>query len=142
MVLIRLLKKYKWWLTIGTLISIIFIASHFWQDFLLSFYLSFPLFFIVGCIAVLISKSDNVGQIFAGGVFTGIYGGFLYLLIYWVGYEIIVKKAWESPMFAYNWGLAILPPISCTIVSFIPMSIAGGLLVFVIRKIIAKKKSL
>ena len=105
MVLIKLLKKYKWWLTIGTLISIIFIASHFWQDFLLSFYLSFPLFFIVGCIAVLISKSDNVGQIFTGGIFTGIYGGFLYLLIYWVGYEIIVKKAWESPMFAHNWQL-------------------------------------
>ncbi len=138
MALIKVLKKYKWWLIIGTLISIIFIASHFWQDFLLSFYLSFPLFFIVGCIAVLISRSDNVGQIFVGGFFTGIYAGFLYVLIYWVGYEIIVKEAWKETMFAFNWGLAIFPPMLYSIISFIPMCIAGGLLVFAIKKIIAK----
>ena len=140
MALIKLLKEYKWWPIIGTPILIILISSHLWLDYLLSFYLTFPLFFIVGCIAVLLSKSDNVGQIIGFGFFTGIYAGFLYLLIYWVGYEIIVEKAWESPMFAFNWGIAILPPIAYTIVSFIPMTIAGGLLVFGIRKIVAKKK--
>ena len=129
---------------IGFLAVITFSAFHFLFNssfnFIILLYLSYPLFFITTCITELLSKSNNAFDSVVKGFATGCYEFLLYLLIYWVGYAVIVKQAWENPMFEYNWILLIIPPILFAILSIVPTNIAGRLIIYMLRK--RSKKSL
>ena len=136
--IITIFKKLdKWALIIGFLTVIILSTFHFLFNFYSLFtylYLSYPLVFITSCIIELLSKSNNAIDGVLKGISTGFYEFLIYLLIYWVGYEIIVKQAWEDLLFVHNWMLLFIPAIVMAILSFIPVNIAGSLIIYKIRR--------
>lgn len=143
------LNKNKWTIIIGTITSIIFIVItyFFWKqaqsqaadlrDLIVQ---SFPLFFISGCLAELLNKSQKITKLGMKSISMAIFEFILYLAVFWIGFLVVAQKAWEKPLFEFNAGFFIFYPLVFLIVSFIPMNLAGGFLVFGLRKITKKKE--
>ena len=147
--IVLMLNRNKWWIFIGAITSIIFsvITYFFWEKsqqqgmWVGSLILqSLLLFLVSGIVAELMSKSEKAIRVGVSAIFTAIYEFIIYLLIFWIGFLIVVQRTWEDVMFAYNAGFTVFYPLLFMIVAFIPMNLVGGFLVFGIRKLVTQRK--
>ena len=101
---------------------------------------SFPIIFSIAILSEFFNKSNGIISAGKKALLLSLWEFILNLLIFWVGYKIIIQKEWENEMFKFNWGFFVMYPLMFLILSFIPMTLAGGFLVYGIRKIREGKK--
>jgi hypothetical protein len=138
-----LFNKKHWWVFIGFFTALLFsvISYIVWiipqmGDIRVGcmIILSLPLFFITGIIAEIFNNSSTIISTGWKALLISLWEYILYFFTYWIGFEFIILKAWENPMFKYNgFFLFILPPLFL-VISFIPMNLVGGFLMYGIRK--------
>jgi hypothetical protein len=102
--------------------------SYFGQNI---YYLSIPIFFFGGAIAELINKQKSVKlvYVYGGGFVTAIYGAITFLLIFVVGYLVLIKGIWQHPMIVEDWKVLLNPVSTLFGLTFFP-TFFGGLTYF------------
>jgi hypothetical protein len=143
-----LLKKLKWWIFGGTftaavIIIITFLLKIYGQGnigFTDIFVIFFPICLASSLVIEILNKSESWRSLLIGEIFIGIFEGFLYFLVYWIGYEVIIQEAYKNPLAKSNLGFVLLIPMIITCISIIPGNLTGGFIGRLIGICIKKKK--
>ena len=140
---------YKWWIISGIISSIIFFILAFFifrfNSILKSYLYVYPaiiISFLSAVIAEYISKSKKVSYIIIGGFISGAILSILYYFLIFICIVMILSVDWSAPLAKHNLSFGFLIGLIYTvfymIVIFIPISIIGGLITYISRKLIYK----
>lgn len=135
------LKRNIWWILIGFIGSLFFcyISYFIWKmslsnGILVLLEISYPVFFVIALLSEFENKSGNAESVGGKAFLLSVWEFFLYLFVFW----IIMLRPHISE--EGSGVLVVLYPLMFLVISFIPMSFAGGFLVYGIRKIREGKK--
>ncbi|MBE3120729.1 MAG: hypothetical protein IMZ58_00770 [Thermoplasmata archaeon] len=139
--------SYKWWLLIGTIFFLIYIGAFIyvfifkiWERQYADDLRLIIILFLGGIIGEIISKSRKFFYSFIAWICIGLYQGVLFLLIYFIGFEYIMKQTLDESIIGYLYIYAVIT-FGLIITVFIPTNLIGGLIVFLGRHFIKEKKS-
>jgi len=138
-------RKYCWRILIGTFFTLFFILifHYCFVDLIAGMNLAFfeviilvpiPIFFLGGMTLEYFCRSNRYSKLVSSSIIISIYEDVLYLLLYWVGIEVIIKRAYEEVMFKHNWGLIFLFPVALFFFVLIPGNLIGSSIVYIFRK--------
>ena len=146
MSLISYIKSYRWWLVIGTIFFLIYIGAfiyvltfNIWNHQYANDLRLIIILFFGGIIGEIISKSRNFFYSFIAWIGIGLYQGVLFFLIYFIGFDYVMKHTLDESIFGYSYIYAIIT-FGLIITAFIPANIIGGFIVF-LGRYLRKEKS-
>jgi hypothetical protein len=140
--IISLFLSHKWWISIGFFTSFIFCFINIFlgagqsggKNFSFVFISTLPLFFVSGVTAEIFNKSSKIISTVSKALLISFWEFLIYLFVFTIGFLVIIQRAWENGMFQYNWIFLFLPAVYFMMLSFIPMNLLSGFLVFGLRK--------